>query len=72
MFSFRAPSLARAPCAILALSTKGACRGVGLLVGSIALFATRQRKQHRNAFPVAAILVAEHSNEIALFELDAD
>src|SRR5882672_12385368 len=65
-------AVARAPFATLALSTKGACRGGGLLVGSIVLFATRQRKQHRNAFFVAAILVAEHCNEIALFELDAD
>jgi hypothetical protein len=70
MFSYRVPSLARAPFATLA--TKGACRGGGPLVGSIVLFATRQWKQHRNAFPVAAILVAEHSDEIALFELDAD
>jgi hypothetical protein len=72
MFSYRAPSLARAPSATPALSTKGACRGAGLLVGSIVLFANRQRKQHRNALPVAAILVAEHCNEIVLFELDAD
>src|SRR5205807_7757641 len=30
------------------------------------------RQQHRNALPVTAIFVAEHADEVALFEHDAD